>query len=236
MIRPTLPAPTNAKPLHFAMLATALCVLTFAHVAERGYHWFMRAAPLFQSTPRHALVSVTMGPDHFRIPAGYFKSATHRLSAHGEADHYQQVSLLMTWPDLRMPGEDDATAQLGTPLPLIQVDLEHDPYRETLRTQLDPVYKRLARGGARPTTAGLNMLMLSARAAQNRDIIVYDPEAKDGFIARCVKKRSGAKAVCHRTVTPGGGQLIRYQFDQTLLPSWRELDAAIKEKVSGFRT
>lgn len=234
MIRPTLPAPTNAKPLHFTMLATALCVLTSAYVADRAVYWSKMIAPLFQSH-RQSLVSLSIGPHPFQIPAGYFRSAQHRIAADEQVPRHQQISLLMTWPDLRMPGDDDAPVRLGQPVPLIQVDLENDPHRESLRTQLDPVYKRLARGGERTAEAGLNMLTLSGRNTPNQDIIVYDPEADDGFIARCVRKRRTDKAVCHRSITPGGGLLIRYQFDQTLLPDWRQLDQAVQVKVGAFQ-
>ncbi|WP_420414684.1 hypothetical protein [Roseibium sp.] len=233
MVRPTLPAATNAKPLHFTMLAAALCVLTSAYVADRAVYWSGVVAPLFQNH-RQTLVSLSIGPHPFEIPAGYFRSAQHRIAADGEVPRHQQVSLLMTWPDLKMPGDEDAPARFGEPLPLIQVNLENDPHRESLRTQLDPVYKRLARGGERTAEAGLNMLTLSGQNAKNRDIIVYDPEADDGFIARCVRKRITDKAVCHRSITPGGGLLIRYQFDQTLLPDWRRLDRAVQAKLGTF--
>jgi len=216
------------------MLATALCVLTAAYVAERTTYWVKKSAPLFQTSHRQTPVSLSIGPHAFKIPAGYFRTAHHRVLPETDAVQHQQVSLLMTWPDLRMPGDDAAPTVMGQPRPLVQIDLENDLRRETLRTQLDPVYKRLARGGEVPAGAGLNMLRLSGSSTQGRDVIVYDPKTSDGFIARCVKKRSHDKAVCHRTMTPGGGLLIRYQFDQTLLPDWQALDLAVQHKIHSF--
>ncbi len=234
MTRPSLPAPINAKPLHFTMLATVLCVLTSAYIAERSFYWSKLVAPLFQKSHRHSAVNLAIGPHQFSIPAGYISSARHRAGSQSSGSNHQQVSLLMTWPDMKMPGDEDAPTRFGVPVPLIKVDLENDPYRESLRSQLDPVYKRLARNAGVEAGAGLAMLRLSTQEADDRDIIVYDPATEDGFIARCIKKRITDTAVCHRTITPGAGLLIRYQFDQSLLAEWRALDLAVKVKVSRF--
>lgn len=213
----------------------SLCVLGTLFLIPRASHLARALAPHLDTSGTYASMDILLGPHRFRIPRGFVRSTQNSLDGLASTGTHRSASLLLTWPDLSMPGDPASAARLGVPLPLIQVDLEYSPERENLRAQLDPMFRRMAPGAQRPGAGGLNTLSLARQEAPEEDLIAYDPASETGFVTRCVRKRANDKSVCHRTITPGKGLVIHYQFDQTLLPQWRALDQTIRDKVDGFR-
>lgn len=233
-MRPGLPAPTTASPRYFTVVLSTLCLMGGVFLAERA---FQAAMSLHRAGDRALILTdITIGPHAFQIPAGFIRSLRPSYDGLASTGAHRTASLLLTWPDLSMPGDPASSPRLGVPLPLIQIDLEYSPQRETLRAQLDPVYRRLAPGAQQRSPNGLNTLDLALEDTPEEDLIAYDPSAPTGFLTRCVRKRTADKSVCHRSVTPGKGLVIHYRFDQTLLPRWRALDQMIQDKVNSFRT
>jgi hypothetical protein len=134
----------------------------------------------------------------------------------------------MSWPDLA-PAIDARGSSVLT------IELESNQPRESLRARLDPFYRRLARGGELPGPAGLKMLRLSAHGSPATDLVAYDPSDRNGFIARCRKEPATGNSTCHRAIVFSSGLELRYSFDQSVLPEWRQLDANVSARITAFQ-
>ncbi len=228
MIPVSLPEPSGTRPHIFSYLALAICALAVVYIAERIRFWSV----YWQSDARFVALAepldLTVGTAAFQIPQGYIVSGHWNfLQKDNRTDH---LRLAMTWPGLAPAGHLSANSSQQQ----LRVELEHNPGRESLRAHLDPFYRRLARGGELRGPDGLKILTLSARGSARTDLVVYDPSRQDGFIARCRQETSRAVPTCHRAVLLASGLDLRYQFDQTLLPDWRQLDPAVLQKTGSF--
>jgi len=232
----SLPAPIGAEPRRFTYLALAICVLGAAYIADRvtywsGY-WQNGAAAMLRDGP----VTLSIGSERLRLPRDYIVSARRSPQSPGRDNAFDALRLSMNWPGLASARSQDAGSfRRDGPNPAIQVELEHNPGRESLRARLDPFYRRLARGGELAGPDGLRILTLSARGAAKTELIVFDPSVQNGFIARCIRPSSLENAACHRAILLTSGLELRYRFDQHLLPDWRQLDTAILGKIGSFR-
>ncbi|WP_269581493.1 hypothetical protein [Roseibium sp. Sym1] len=229
MIPLSLPEPSNSKPRHFTWLWLAICILSAVLFAEKALS--LSAAWRETSAARaREPVAVSVGPVRIRLPENLIASQQQRrLSRSGNA-RFGSLRLALHWPDLSAM-EEYASVPEGS---AILVDLESNPGRESLRARLEPFYRRLARGGEQPGPDGLKILTLSARAAPATDLIAHDPSIQGGFITRCRKETPAGTAVCHRAIGITPGLELRYRFDQTLLPDWRRLDAALYARARTF--
>ncbi|PVB59996.1 hypothetical protein [Labrenzia sp. 011] len=235
MIPLSLPAPIGAQTRRFTYLAVAICILGTAHIAARVSHWSTVWQDHAAARSGDAPVSLTVGDVRFRFPPDYRVSA-HRQSPR-EAGRFDFLRLAMVWPGLdgdrlRSAGDSDLPPADST----IQIELEHNPGRENLRARIDPFYRRLARGGELDGPDGLKILNLSSRGTSRTELIVYDPSAQNGFIARCLKASpKEERTMCNRALLLASGLELRYRFSRELLPDWRQLDNAILRKIDSFR-
>ncbi len=231
MIPVSLPAPTRTEPRHFTWLALAICALSSAFFAERAVYWSRYLQNDLLGQEASGPVSLSVGKTGFRVPLAAIATLGQRRKAIGADNGFDVLRLAMTW---------DGTGSLETGSlqasgNRILIELESNPGRESLRARLDPFYRRLARGGELSGPKGLKVLTLSARKASHRDVIVYDPMVQNGFIARCLMSSASEGTTCHRAVLLSSGLEVRYRFDSSLLPDWRELDEAVVRKVDGYR-
>jgi hypothetical protein len=207
-----------------------MCVLGTAHIAGKVYTWsfgWPAEAGVRQDQP----VRFAIGPTRFELPLNLIATAFQKRQALGSDTEFETLRLNLQWSSSATDGGDTGWT---TPAE-IQVELESNPGRESLRARLDPFYRRLARGGEKRGPAGLKVLTLSARRATATDLIVYDPAVQNGFIARCRKEPSSGTARCHRAIVFASGLELRYSFDQSLLPDWRRLDTDVVASIEGFR-
>ncbi|MEP3045770.1 MAG: hypothetical protein ABJL55_12405 [Roseibium sp.] len=234
MIPYSLPEPINAKPLHFTLLVAALLVLTSAYLFSRGSYWYKHWQTPY-AFPQSQTVALAIGDRHFKIPIGYIRKEYQRLAVLNQGQELSKLGLSMTWPHLAMPNNQRSSLEAGKVISVIEADLENSYGLETLRAQLDPFYRRLARGGEIRGPAGLNILQLSVPTASDQDQIVYDPTHANGFIARCMKKVAWSNATCHRALPLGNGLELQYRFDRQLLPEWQSLDPAVMALIENFQ-
>lgn len=232
MIPYSLPEPSNIKAHHFTMLTAALLLLTVAFLADRGLYWYRHWQTPF-TFPKNQMVPVLVGQTEFRIPAGYIRQDNRRTAVLNTGAQLPALGLAITWPDLGMP--DNSRSDLSGSPKIINIDIKQSTERETLRSQLEPFYKRLARGGETRGPSGLNTLNLSADTAEQRDQIVYDRAEKNGFIARCVQKTAWSTATCQSTLPVSGDLELTYRFDQRLLSEWRLLDQTVALVLESFQ-
>ncbi|GAB2183132.1 hypothetical protein [Roseibium sp. LAB1] len=221
----SLPGPIRTDPRHFTWLALAMCVLGTAHVAGKIYSW-SSGWPADAGVRQDQPVRFAVGSTRFELPLNLIATGLQKRQALGADAAFETLRLNLNW--------SASTAAVGGTNP-IQVELESNPGRESLRARLDPFYRRLARGGEMKGPAGLKVLRLSARGASATDLIVYDPAVQNGFIARCRKDPSSGKAGCHRAIVFASGLELRYSFDQSLLPDWRRLDGDIVASIDGYK-
>ncbi|CTQ51721.1 hypothetical protein LP7551_00234 [Roseibium album] len=233
----SLPEPIRTEPRHFTYLAVAICLLGAAFVTERASYWTGHLQSDIHRASINEPVPLAVGATRFLLPIDYISTAQQRRNSLDPNNRFETLRLSMAWPDLRALTElGDNSAARERAIETIQVELESNPGRESLRARLDPFYRRLARGGELSGPDGLNILTLSAQGALKTDLIVYDPSVKNGFIARCLREKSAGKALCHRAVVLNRGLEVRYSFDQSLLNDWKKLDQAVIQKVEDFRT
>ncbi|TYC65364.1 hypothetical protein FMN63_23405 [Stappia sp. BW2] len=205
-------------------------MLGTAHIAGKVYTWSF-GWPAEASARQDQPVHFAIGPTRFELPLNLIATAFQKRQALGGDAEFATLRLNLDWS----PGKSD-DGDKGWKYPAkIQVDLESNPGRESLRARLDPFYRRLARGGEKRGPAGLKVLTLSARRAPATDIIAYDPTVQNGFIVRCRKDSSSGKARCHRAIVFASGLELRYSFDQSLLPDWRRLDADVVASIEGYQ-
>ncbi|WP_299820891.1 hypothetical protein [uncultured Roseibium sp.] len=240
MIPLSLPAPIGGRTRGFTYLALAICVLGAAHIAGRVTFWSKAWQENEAAFAASGPVALSIGSVRFRIPPDYV------VGAHGQSSETDSqldiLRLAMGWPGLESAGRNGGRLQPdgGSDLPKvagpIQIELEHNPGRQSLRARMDPFYRRLARGGELAGPDGLKILNLSSRGASATELIVYDPAVQNGFIARCLKRSSmEGDTVCNRAVLLTSGLELRYRFPRDLLPDWRQLDNAILQKIDSFR-
>lgn len=223
----TLPEPCATSPRHFTWLALALCVLGTVHIIDKICTWTGTSPWQTADLPAQP-VTVSVGSAHFELMPHFIASARQQRQSLEPGTVFETLRLAMTWPDLR-PAEDK-----GTNAGLL-IELESNRGRESLRARLDPFYRRLARGGEMSGPDGLKMLRLSAQGTPLTDLVAYDPVERNGFIARCRKEPSTGAATCHRAIVYSSGLELRYRFDQSLLPDWRSVDAAVTAKIAEFQ-
>ncbi|POF31639.1 hypothetical protein [Roseibium marinum] len=235
MIPLSLPAPIGLQTRRFTYLALAICILGAAHIATRVTYWSKIWHDNAAVIPGDGPVSLTVGAARFRVPSDYLVSAHRQLPE--KNNRFDILRLAMSWPGLA--GHGGAPRANAGPSRLsgtIQVELEHNPGRESLRARMDPFYRRLARGGELAGPDGLKILNLSSRGASRTELIVYDPSVQNGFIARCLKQPSNEDdTICNRAILLSSGLELRYRFARDLLPDWRQLDNAILRKIDSFR-
>ena len=227
----SLPGPIRTDPRHFTWLALAMCVLGTAHVGGKIYSW-SSGWPMEAGIRQDQPVRFAVGTTRFELPLNLIATASQKRQALGSEAAFETLRLNLHWSSSPTKNSDTGWDTPAT----IQVDLESNPGRESLRARLDPFYRRLARGGEMKGPSGLKVLKLSARGAPATDLIVYDPTVQNGFIARCRKDSTSGKAGCHRAIVFASGLELRYSFDQSLLPDWRRLDGDIVASIEGYRT
>ncbi len=229
-----LPDASGTKPWHFTLLIAAIGLLATLLVVERTTNWasYLVDDPAKSVAP--ALMSLKVGGTLMRVPQDYVVKRPFGSLLQGSKSDLKKLRLAMSWPGLEAIGE---SAEVGSEHKLsegiIVADLEHHPGRETLRGQLETFYKRLARGEFTGPN-GLKLLSLSDQGSSKTDLIVYDPEKPNGFIARCLQLRALADAICHRAVMLPSGLELRYRFNGRLLTNWRALDRAVIRKIKSF--
>lgn len=235
MIPMSLPAASGANPRRFRLLLLAILVLGLAHIAERAAYWSGNWNAHSSLNNNSVPVSIRIGTTGFELPLDYITRPTQRAVALSGTTSFNALKLSMAWPYLTPAiGSQDAGTFSSTRQTLI-VELEHSPGRESMRARLEPFYRRLARGGELNGPNGLKILTLSSRSAATPDLIAYDPDRPNGFIARCMTTKSTQQATCYRAVVFSPGLELRYRFDQDLLAEWRRIDDAVIRKVETFR-
>lgn len=241
MIPLSLPAPIGGRTRGFTFLVLAICLVGAAHIADRVTFWSKVWLGTETAASGDEPVFLTVGPGQFRIPPKYLAGA--RRQSSGTDNRFRSLRLAMIWPGLDSPGLHSGRFQpagmsnqpgIGS---TIQIELEHNPGRRSLRARMDPFYRRLARGGELAGPNGLKILNLSSHGGSGTELIVYDPSVQNGFIARCLRQSSQPdNTVCNRAVVLTSGLELRYRFARKLLPEWRQLDTAILQKIDTFRT
>lgn len=229
MIPLYLPQETNARPRVFTALTVVLGLLAFALIFEKTRLIFQNLKPTAFSE-RDKLASVQIGKAKLNIPYHFIRSPYQRLWISGQKQRFGTLTLGFQWPYLT-PLEEDISSPSGNKF---LMELTETKDRESLRSRLEPFYKRLASGREKVGPAGLRLLTLSSTNDSVLHLVAYDPQRKDGFITRCYQANKTHRPICHRSVQVGPNLTVRYTFDQDILPHWQQLEKAVYQKVRSF--
>ncbi len=235
MIPISVPDASGAHPLHFKVLTGTMVVLAAAYLFHVGSGWaayIQSGPPLFQS---HRKAHFSIGETRFEVPISHVASTgdiRSLLSGH-KALHSIELAFPWPWPGLAGIAEHRLPGPIRERDAVLKVEIANAPEVETLRSRLNPFFRRLARGGELQDPSGLIMLSLSGFGSAGTDRIVFDQGDPDGFIARCVKTSVREPDLCHRAIPFRDGLTLSYRFERSFLHMWPRLDGIVTRSVLG---
>lgn len=238
MIPIELPHSSGMKPVHFTILTGGIALLTVLYIGVLAARWTgaWRGDMYWTSDPnalhmRVGGVEIVVDGDLMRTPS---QRLTQTLTQAAGGSSLETLELSALWPGMTGFAERDRRQFEGfrSGSNLIEIDIFPGRGKETMRDQLEPVYKRLARGPETPGPAGLKVLTLSSPVALMLDQVVFEPGKDADFIARC-RTPEKEPAVCERELR-SGSLGIRYRFEKGLLGNWGRLDRKVMDLVKGI--
>ncbi|MBD8890293.1 hypothetical protein [Roseibium litorale] len=238
MIPLELPKSSGMKPVHFTILTGGIAVLTVLYICVLAARWTGAWRGEMYWTPDPNGLHMRVGGVEMVVDGGLMRTPSQRLTqtltqATGGRS-LDRLELSALWPAMTGFAANDrrSSGAFRKGSNLIEVDVLADTGQETMRDQLEPVYRRLARGPEVSGPAGLEVLTLSSPVSLMLDQIVFEPGTQSDFIARC-RTHKDKTAVCERELR-SDGLIVRYRFEKGLLANWGRLDRKVLGLIKGL--
>ena len=191
-----------------------------------------RTIALAGHTESTALREIVIGNDVISAPDNTirFERARHDGAA-------ARLDLYMRWPGLE--GYSDARRadfnHSGEDRRIIFLSIEEQTMSRDMSGRLDPIYAPMLEQPGVPGFSGVTFYEFSKKSGYLNEVLaVSDGAAGEPLVARCLSGPGAADSLapCERDIHVGDGLSLSYRFPQELLADWRQLDAAIREKVT----
>lgn len=231
MIPLELPRSSGMKPIHFTILTGAIALLTVLYIGVLAARWSGAWRGDMYWTPDLTGLHMQVGNVELLVEGNLMRTPAQRLTqtltqATG-GSRMDKLELSTLWPSMTGAAPADRRQFDGfrKGSNLIEIDILAETGQETMRDQLEPVYRRLARGQETKGPAGLKVLTLSSPVALMLDQVMFEPGEASAYIARC-RTPKGQPAVCERELRTDG-LVVRYRFERGLLANWGRLDRKV---------
>ncbi|OLP55355.1 hypothetical protein BJF92_22625 [Rhizobium rhizosphaerae] len=198
-----------------------------------GASWYGGALRLAGQSEQRVPLDILIGDDHLRLPANMIRFEDQRRAGMAE-----RVDLYLAWPELEgysaaLRSRFDAPDDQGR---LIFVQLSQSTMSRDMSGRVEPIYRHLLEGPARPGPAGLTAQTLKKTSGFGEDVLLTGTDADGALYAvRCALPVAPGKttnADCQRDVHVGRDLTMLYRFSSQLLPQWQAIDAGLRRFVS----
>lgn len=178
--------------------------------------------------------NIVIGKDTLAVPANMIRFDASRRS--GAA---QRLDLYLNWPLLEGYSNEarDDFNHTGDTRSILFLSFEERMMSRDMSGRLEPIYRSLVEESGRPGPGGLTVYSFSERSGYMDEIlIVGDGDTDTPFVARCLSGDASREslAACERDIHLGNGLSLSYRMPAELAGSWRDVDAAIREKAESF--
>lgn len=177
---------------------------------------------------------IVIGQDVLALPANVIRFETQRTDgAQGAVDLY------FAWP--QMEGYSKALAsvfnQNVSAANLIFVRASQATMSRDMSGRFEPIYKRIIEGTPMSAPGGLSAWRLKPGAGYAGELLYTGEDGRDEpYVVRCLVNTRPSDAEfstytgCQRDIMMGEDLSITYRFSIDLLPHWREIEQAIRQR------
>ena len=214
---------------------TAIVVLLAALTASISLagRWYGENLALAGHTASTLANDIFIGQDHLRLPSNVIRFEEQRVTGVAE-----RVDLYLTWPGLQ--GYADETRSLfnnvNQPGALLFLDISQSTMSRDMSGRVEPIYRHLLEGEARPGPAGLVRHRMKENSGYGQEVFFTAERTGDTpYVVRCILPATTAlstSADCQRDIHAGGDLVVLYRFSSQLLPQWQAIDSAVERYVA----
>src|SRR5690606_18822689 len=146
------------------------------------------------------------------------------------------MDIFFHWPTLT--GYSPESAEIfrhgGPDAPIVYVSLSRRVPDLPPAERLARIYRHLFTGERLPGPAGLVGSRIEPGHGYDGDVIYYQEGGEQPYVVRCGEDDARPAPTCQREIAPDPRIAVTYRFPKSLLPQWRELDAAASALVEAF--
>jgi hypothetical protein len=228
-----MPSALRPRLLLATLAAVAVATAVIWRATDIGF--FARPAPVFGETT----VALRIGDDAINPPANMLRFADQRYPG-----SYPRIELILTWPALRAPDQDDpalkTTARDGR---LVFLTIEPRETELDTADRIGTIYQKFLSQdqGADPDARLANGLVrrkFLAGTAYDGEELYFEPGSVHPFAARCFPLAKGeAPASCLREVRLAKHLAVTMRFPVGALEDWRlfsdRMDSLLSDMTGG---
>lgn len=165
-------------------------------------------------------LAIRVAGETLTIPAGHLRFRTDR-----HAGEDPRVELLLTWPGLTAPGDDDpvraTTARDGR---LVFITIAARETELDSAERIATIYQTFLEGPELPGPDGLIKRLFRSGSSYEGEELYFEPGAVRPFAARCYRPQKGEPVLtCLRDVRMGRHLMATIRFPVAALGDWRRL-------------
>lgn len=181
------------------------------------------------SDTRHEIV---IGNNVLAVPANAIRFAEARRD--GDAS---RLDLYLHWPDLEgySDAERDDFNNTSRRKAIVFVSLDRSVTAHDMSGRMPALYHYLIEAQGKEKPAGVTQYAFRADTGYRDEFLaVARKHGGSALVARCLSGKQGNQslAACQRDIIVGDGLRLTYRFSRRLLPQWRALDRAVREKMA----
>jgi hypothetical protein len=211
---------------HVSLLLAGLAAVCVALAAWLGSELSL-AGHSDDALPRQ----IVIGNDVLSVPGNVIRFRDQRREPTAT-----RLDLYFHWPSLSGYSEalDAHFSSQTADASILFVTLEPRQMTLEMSGRLGPLYGKFMTGERFAAGHGLIRAPLSEAAGFVGEAVWYEADSPYPFVARCVGPESGATPYCMRDFHIGRGLSATYRFHQSLIPDWRRLDAAVRQRLKSM--
>ncbi len=194
-----------------------------------GLHWLRYQITSTGYTADTNVLQVVLGNDVLSIPANLIRFKQQRNTATPE-----QIDLALLWPSGTGYSEQDKDRfrQTGPEQSILFVKLTKREMALDMSQRLEPIYRKLFEGPARPGPAGLTLQPLQAGSAyRGEDLAIYQ-HAGGLWVARCHNPEATDNPTCIRDINLGQDLSMSYRMPLRLLAQWVKIENLLLQRIT----
>ncbi|MGI9354980.1 MAG: hypothetical protein ACR2PF_07455 [Rhizobiaceae bacterium] len=211
------------------LIPVLLIGLTGLTVLWVGTMWLRAQMQTSDFTADRGILQIVIGNDVLDIPSNFTRKASQR-----DGETADRLDLVLLWPDGSGYSEERAPLFRGKAgrSRRILITLSKREMAQDMSERLKSVYRELFDGPAQDTGAGLQLQQLREGSGYDGEVLAV---SRDGnWVARCETDPDNKSATCMRDIHLGQSLTVRYRFARELLDNWREIEALVTGRITGF--
>ena len=196
--------------------------------------WAGRTISMAGHTDAARMHEVVIGNNVLSVPANAIRFESARRD--GVAS---RLDIYLRWPQMDGYSEEarDAFNHVDGGREVLFMSFEEQAMSRDMSGRLEPIYRELISGPGRAGPAGLTIHAFAPETGfVDEVLIVGDDDATRPFVARCLAGDAARQSLapCERDIHLGDGLSLTYRMPAELAPSWREVEASVREAAARF--